>query len=81
LTEIESEWHAYLEPHRATLIDGVDGIEWWGAASQVIDAFGRFYADPDAVSADQYRLLTLSRLALNRSQTGAALEFLAESKV
>ncbi|MEZ4520078.1 MAG: hypothetical protein R3A46_00340 [Thermomicrobiales bacterium] len=78
---VESEWHAYLEPYVATEIDGTGAGEWWNAASQVIDAFGRFYEDTEAVSADQYRLLTLSRLAPNRADVGNALDYLAQSGV
>lgn len=81
LPEIEAEWHAYLEPHKDATINGVGAEEWWGAADQVISTFGRFYDDPGALSADQNRLLTLSRLALNRADAGNALAFLEQSGV
>ena len=81
LPEIEAEWHAYLQPHTSATINGVGADEWWIASEQVIAAFGRFYEDPSLVSAEQYRLLTLSRLALNRADTGNALAFLEQSGV
>lgn len=79
--EIEAEFHAYLEPHADAVINGVDGPTWWNAASQVIGAYIRFYEDPPALSADQYRLLTLARLAINRADVNSALHYLAESGV
>ncbi|CAN5671127.1 hypothetical protein BH23CHL2_BH23CHL2_16800 [soil metagenome] len=81
VAEVETEWHGYLEPHAGTMIGGVGAEEWWTAARRVIDAYGRFYDNPDVVTADQYRLLTLSRLAINRADVGNALEFLAQSGV
>lgn len=81
LATVETEWHAYLEPYTANEINGVGAVEWWNAATQVIDAYGRFYVDPSAYSAEQYRSLTLSRLAINRADAGNALAFLEESGV
>jgi len=81
LAEIEAEWHSYLDPYRTQTLNGVGAVEWWGAASDVIAAYGRFYVDPTVYSAEQYRLLTLSRLALNRADAGNALNYLAQSGV
>ncbi len=81
VTEVEAEWHAYLDPFRLTQVNGVGAAAWWDATSQVIDAYGRFYLDPSAYSAEQYELLTLSRLAINRADPGNALAFLAASGV
>ena len=75
LQEIESEWHAYLQPLVGTKMNGVGATEWWGAAEQVIQGYGRFYDDPDSVTADQYRFLTLSRLALNRGDANGRSSF------
>ena len=79
--EIEAEWHGYLEQHADAVVNGVDGPTWWNAASQVIGAYIRFYENPPALSADQYRLLTLSRLAINRADVDSALHYLTESGV
>jgi hypothetical protein len=81
LAEVETEWHLYLDPFRSETINGVGAPEWWDAATQVIDAYGRFYLDPGAFTSDQYRLLTLSRLALNRADAGNALQFLGQSGI
>ncbi len=81
IAEVEVEWHGYLEPYVGQTVNGVGAVEWWDAASQVIDAFGRFYEDPSLYSADQYESLTLSRLALNRADPGNALAFLAQSGI
>ena len=81
LAQIEAEWHAYLEPLVGTTVNGVGAQQWWAAADEVIQGFGRFYENPDAVTADQYRLLTLSRLALNRGDAAAALQLLNQSDV
>lgn len=79
--QIEGEWHAYLNERAGQTVNGVGAAEWWNAAVAVIDGFTRFYENPAALSADQYRLLTFSRLALNRAQVADALRYLQESGV
>lgn len=81
LAEVEAGWHQYLDQYTGVTVNGTGAVEWWNAASHVIDAYSRFYVDPSAYTADQYRLLTLSRLALNRADAGNALAFLSQSGV
>jgi hypothetical protein len=81
IEQVEDEWHAYLDEFRGVTVNGVGGAEWWAAAQAVIDGFVRFYESPDAVTSDQYRLLTYARLALNRAHVDDALRYLQESGV
>jgi hypothetical protein len=81
IEQVEGEWHAYLDQFTGETVNGVGGAEWWAAAQAVIDGFVRFYESPDAVTSDQYRQLTLARLALNRAHVDDALRYLQESGV
>ncbi len=81
LAEVEAEWHAFLEQYADAVIAGTDADKWWKASSQVIAGFERFYLNPSALSAEQYRSLTLSRLALNSAEVDSALHYLTESGV
>ncbi len=77
--ELEQEWHAYLDQFAGNEIDGVDALEWWSAASEVIRGYEVLYEDPSAVTADQYADLTVSRLALNRGNVDQAIVSLSSS--
>lgn len=80
LSGLEQEWHAYLDQVADKTVAGVGAEQWWSAAEQVIAGFVQLYQHgPASYTADQYRELTLSRLALNRGWVDAALEHLAAS--
>jgi hypothetical protein len=70
---LEGEWHAYLDQFASNEINGVDGFEWWAAAQRVIDGYAVLYADPLAVTPEQYSALVTSRLALNRAELELAI--------
>lgn len=72
--ELEQEWHSYLDGFAGNEINGVGADAWWSAAQQVIAGFTQMFQDPSACTADQWRELTLSRLALNRGQTDLAVQ-------
>lgn len=76
---LEAEWHAWLEPFADQEVNGVNGADWWAAASKVIQGYYRLYEDPTTVSPDQYRELSYARTALDMAETGLALEHLQAS--
>lgn len=76
---LEAEWHAWLEPFADQEVNGVNGAEWWAAASKVIQGYYRLFEDPTTVSADQYRELSYARTALDIAEVELALEHLHAS--
>lgn len=70
---LEGEWHAYLDQFASNEINGTDGFEWWAVAQRVIDGYGQLYADPAAVTPEQYAALVTARLALNRGELELAI--------
>jgi hypothetical protein len=79
--QLDAEWQAYLSRYAGQTINGTDAHLWWAAMTRVIDGFGVLYNDPEPVTAEQYRALVLSRLAVNRAEIQVALDAIEASNL
>lgn len=79
--QLDGEWQHYLSQHAGQTINGTDAHLWWAAMTRVIDGFGVLYDDPGPVTAEQYRSLVLSRLAVNRAEISVALDAIEASNL